>query len=96
MSHSNDEVHIVSYGEHTLVYIGLLALTSLTVAVAGGNFGSFNLPLAMLIATCKAGLVLSYFMHVKFENRVLQMMVGSAIILLLVAYGMSFIDYGSR
>ncbi|PCJ16761.1 MAG: cytochrome-c oxidase [Candidatus Cloacimonadota bacterium] len=96
MSHSNDEIHIVSYGTHTMVYIGLLVLTSLTVAVAGGDFGSLNLIIAMVIATCKAGLVLSYFMHVKFENRVLQMMVGSAILLLLIAYGMSFIDYGSR
>jgi cytochrome c oxidase subunit 4 len=96
MSHSNDEVHIVSYGTHTMVYIGLLSLTSLTVAIAGGNFGSLNLLIAMFIATCKAGLVLSYFMHVKFEDRVMQMMVASAIILLIVAYGMSFIDYGTR
>ncbi|MCO4781622.1 MAG: cytochrome C oxidase subunit IV family protein [Candidatus Cloacimonetes bacterium] len=96
MSHSNDEVHIVSYGTHTMVYIGLLSLTALTVAIAGGNFGSLTLLIAMFIATCKAGLVLSYFMHVKFEDRVIQMMVASAIILLIVAYGMSFIDYGTR
>lgn len=44
MSHGHeqehDHVHIVSYGSHTLVYVGLLILTGLTVAAAGIDVGA--------------------------------------------------------
>ena len=67
MSHGHeqehDHVHIVGYGSHTLVYVGLLILTGLTVAAAGIDVGAFNLPIAMLIASCKADCPSIFYAH---------------------------------
>lgn len=97
MSHGHDEeVHIVSFSTHTMVWLGLLMLSGLTVAAAGINLGSLNLLIAMTIATMKASLVLAYFMHVKFEKPWLQFVILFVIIFMLVVFGETFVDFGTR
>lgn len=55
----------------------LLVLTGITVGVAymdiGQYFGGFamNITVAILVATCKAYLVLMYFMHMKHEDKLI-------------------------
>ncbi len=56
------------YGFFTAIWIGLIALTALTVAVAGVDMGVYTVPIALLIACIKSMLVLNYFMHIKFDN----------------------------
>jgi len=100
MSHSQEEehhhVHIIGYGSHTLVYAGLLVLTGLTVAAAGIDVGSLNLPIAMLIASMKAGLVLAYFMHVKYEKTYLQALILGSTFFMFVVFCLTFADYLTR
>ncbi|MGQ9819868.1 MAG: cytochrome C oxidase subunit IV family protein [Candidatus Kapaibacteriales bacterium] len=60
--------HFVSYGTYFLVWLSLISLTALTVAVAGVDFGKFALIIALLIAAIKSALVISYFMHIKFDD----------------------------
>ncbi len=59
----------------TYVYVGiaLLVLTIITVAVSYIDFGSMliNIIIALIIATIKALLVLLYFMHLKYENKLI-------------------------
>lgn len=56
------------------LYIGvgaaLLILTGITVWVAKYDLGSINLIVAMLVAGVKASLVVLYFMHLKYDNRI--------------------------
>ena len=94
--HEHDHVHIVPYGSHTLVYVGLLILTGLTVAAAGIDVGAFNLPIAMLIASCKAGLVLAYFMHIKYEKTYIQAFVLGTSFFMFVVFCLTFADYATR
>jgi len=97
MSHGNDhEVHVIGYGTHSLVYIGLVVLTGLTVAAAGIDVGSLNLLIAMFIASIKASLVLTYFMHLKYENAALKAIVLGAIIFMFVVFCLTFVDYFTR
>ncbi|MBT3783824.1 cytochrome-c oxidase [bacterium] len=97
MSHGHDdEVHIVSYASHTLVWLGLLMLSGLTVAAAGINLGDLNLLVAMVIATIKGSLVVAYFMHVKYEKPGLQSIILIVIVFMFVVFCEAFVDFGTR
>ena len=66
--------HVLSVNSCRNIFITLLFLTVATVGAAQINIGVFNFPLAMLIATVKACLVMFYFMGLKFdtnENRII-------------------------
>ena len=63
------EHHIISAKTFLHVLIALLILTVITVAAAQFDFGAMNAFVAMAIASVKAGLVLLYFMHLKYDDR---------------------------
>ena len=69
------------YSRLVLLWLGLLALTGLTVALAGIELGSLVVVTALTIASTKAVLVLNVFMHLKFENLILRLMVGGVFLL---------------
>jgi cytochrome c oxidase subunit 4 len=64
--------HSVNY---YAIFIALVVLTIVTVLVAFVRFKSefVNLAISMLIATTKATLVASFFMHLKFEGKLVRM-----------------------
>ena len=66
---NHTENHIVPFSLYTKVLSTLLVLTVLTVLVAQMDFGVFNVLIAMGIATVKAVLVLLFFMHLKYDNK---------------------------
>lgn len=66
--------HILSNKMGLRVLIALLVLTFVTVVASRIDFGAFNFPIAMLIATVKALMVVLIFMGLKYddnENRVI-------------------------
>ncbi len=73
MAHAAEhhEHHIVPFKLLWTVFGGLVTLTILTVLTAKFvDLGVFNFPLAMVIALTKAVLVISFFMALKWDNRV--------------------------
>ena len=58
-----------SYASYAVVWIALLVLTATTVAVSSVDLGAMNVVVALLIASVKAALVALFFMHLKYENR---------------------------
>jgi cytochrome c oxidase subunit IV len=67
------------------VWGALLVLTVVTVAASYIQFGGpFNILIAMLIATVKAALVCLYFMHLKEDNRLNQVVFVSSFVFLLI------------
>ncbi|MEN9799226.1 MAG: hypothetical protein RL653_2922 [Pseudomonadota bacterium] len=48
---------------YLLVFLGLLVLTVVTYVTGKMHLGGWALPLALVIASTKAGLVLAFFMH---------------------------------
>ena len=62
--------HHVNY---LMIFLVLVVLTVVTVAVALHRFQSewINLLLAMLVASVKAACVALYFMHLKFEGKLI-------------------------
>lgn len=59
--------------ELTLTFVGLIILTVITVKIAKVDFGSVavNITIAMFIASIKATLVAMYFMHLKWEEKLI-------------------------
>jgi caa(3)-type oxidase subunit IV len=61
--------HVLPLRTYFFVWIGLLILTFITVRVSYFNFGTWNLIVAMGIATVKASLVALFFMHLKYDEK---------------------------
>ncbi len=61
--------HSHSYGIYILVWLALMALTAITVAIAGMDIGRFTVATALIIAAFKAYLVLTIFMHLRSESK---------------------------
>jgi cytochrome c oxidase subunit 4 len=90
------EAHHPSYGVNILVWLGLLSLTAITVAVAGINLGSLALTVALIIATVKSMFVVNFFMHLKFDNKVLKIFIGICIIVFVIVLILTFFDLTFR
>ena len=58
-----------AYRTYIIVCISLLILTALTWGVSYVNLGMGNVAVALLIASVKAALVALFFMHLRYENR---------------------------
>lgn len=96
MSSGNESHHIIGYGQNTLVWCALLVLTAVTVWAASFDFGFLNVVVALTIATTKAGLVVLYFMHLRYEGWLLRFMVFMAFCILAIAIGLTFFDVAYR
>ncbi len=94
MDQEKSEQHTQShgYGLYVLVWLGLIALTSITVTIAGVDFGKLALALAMLIAAIKSSLVINYFMHIKFEEPIFKVFLLLSGMTLLVIFVLTFFD----
>ncbi|HEU5361661.1 MAG: cytochrome C oxidase subunit IV family protein [Deltaproteobacteria bacterium] len=54
---------------YIVVWGALVMLTVVTVAVSYVHLGMMNVFVALLIASAKASLVALFFMHLRYENR---------------------------
>lgn len=86
----------LSYRFLTAVWVGLMALTAVTVGVARVDLGYLNIIVALGVASCKALLVIFFFMHLKYENLLIKGMVLTAFVILAIAIGLTFVDIGYR
>jgi cytochrome c oxidase subunit 4 len=67
--HDHQEHHIIPFAVLSRVCVALLILTALTVAASRMHLGMFEAPVAFLIAAVKAGLVMGFFMGLKYDVR---------------------------
>ncbi len=91
--HGHGTEHGPTYGQLILIWFGLLALTGLTVALAGISLGRWVIVSALTIASIKSLLVLNVFMHLKFEDRILRVFVAVAAVTLAIFFVLTFFDY---
>jgi len=70
----------------------LLVLTVITVKVAYHDYGTLNILVAMGIATIKAVLVCLFFMHLKYDNKVNQVVFASGFVFLAIFVGLTASD----
>lgn len=90
--HHGELGHILPKKVYWGVFWALMVLTVITVWISRFNFGSMNLVIAMFIASIKAALVALYFMHLKYENKLLWIYVTFPLFLLALLLAGVFID----
>jgi len=88
--------HISSVKLYIGIFLALMLGTALTVAAAFVDMGPANNLIAMGIALVKATLVVLFFMHVRYSSRLTAMIVVSAVLFLVVLFGLTMVDYFSR
>jgi cytochrome c oxidase subunit 4 len=93
---SEEKKHIVDNRTFIIVWLALIALTAITVTVARLHLGRFSTLTALAIASLKAGLVLWFFMHLKYESRLFQWLLLVPIVTLAVIIGLTFFDIWYR
>ena len=89
--------HVVPLKTNVAVWLALLVLTGVTTGVAFIDLGPLNTIVALVIATCKALMVVLIFMHVKYaSDKLVKVVVISAIFFLMLLLGLSLADYTTR
>ena len=79
-----------------LVFLALMAGTAITVAVTYVHLGWLNLPLALIIATTKALLVIMFFMHLKDHPKLIKVTFIAAFFFFAILVAHTLSDYLSR
>lgn len=95
-SHEHHEGHVSPLKIYFGVFGALVFLTLVTVAVSYLNLGPRALIVAMAVAMVKAGLVIGYFMHLKYEARFYSLIFFGSLIFLAIFFVFTFLDLGSR
>jgi cytochrome c oxidase subunit IV len=90
------EHHIVTPLEYAMVFGTLLLFTGITVGAAFIELGVLNPIVALGIACTKAVIVILFFMHVKYQSKLIKMTVGAGFFTFIVLITMTLSDYMSR
>jgi cytochrome c oxidase subunit 4 len=89
--------HIMSSGFYWLIWAILIVATVLTAWIATVDLGVFNTVVALIIATCKASIVVLFFMHVKYTSeKMTKAVLLAAVFWLLLLLVLSLADYSTR
>lgn len=88
--------HILPTKVYRNTLLALLVLTVVTVAVAQVDLGALNIFVAILVASVKAALVCMFFMHLKFESKLILAYAIYPIILLILLIGGTLEDFRWR
>ena len=97
METGEEKFHGMKYRTYVWVWVGLLILTGMTVSLAGMNLGRLSIAIVLAIAAIKSGLVLGYFMHLKYETGLLfKLMIPIVLAALTIFIGLIFTDIAFR
>jgi cytochrome c oxidase subunit 4 len=87
----------MTYARYVSIWLALLVLTAVTVITADLNVGRIAIIVALVIASVKSVLVLLYFMHLRWEKRlILKLLIPIAIVTLAIFIGLTFMDVLNR
>ncbi|MEO8211949.1 MAG: cytochrome C oxidase subunit IV family protein [Myxococcales bacterium] len=81
---AHEEAHEHGPGRYVVIWLLLLVGTITTVVTGRMDLGSANLPLAMVIATIKATLVVLFFMHLWDSEGINRLVFGVSILFVMV------------
>ena len=88
---------VVSRRIYYRVFVALLFLTLLTWGASYMHFGGYlGIIVALTIAVSKAALVVLFFMHVRYGNRLIWGFIGAGMFWLILLLGVTMGDYLSR
>ena len=87
------EKHIVPYRVYILVLLVLITLTLASIGITSIELGKYTVAGALIFACVKSFLVLTYFMHLKYDKPYIKAMVGLVFAIFVVVIVITFLDY---
>lgn len=93
---SEEKHHVVPYRVYIIVLLALLALTFASIGITGIELGAYTVAGALLFACVKSYLVLTYFMHLKYDKKYIVAMVAFVFAIFFVMIIITFLDYFYR
>ena len=90
---SEEKHHAVSYKTYLYVLLALLVLTFASIGITSIELGEYTVAGALLFACVKTFLVLTYFMHLKYDKPYIKVMVGFVFSIFFVVIIITFLDY---
>jgi cytochrome c oxidase subunit IV len=93
---TNEKSHISSFSSLAIVLVILLLLTTLSVGVTAYHLGAFAVAIALIIASIKVAIVITQYMHMKFESLFLKLMISGVFVIFALVIIITFIDYYFR
>lgn len=88
--------HIVPTRIYYSIFVALLVLLAITIGVSYIHLGFLNVVAAMTIAVAKGVLIILYFMHVRYSNRLTWVFVGAGFFWLAILLVLSMTDFLTR
>jgi cytochrome c oxidase subunit IV len=88
--------HIDSVKTYTLVFLGLIAATAATTAVAFVDLGPFSVVAALAIAVCKMLLVALFFMHIRHSDKLTRLVIVGGLLWLGILIFFTLTDVFTR
>ena len=89
----SEKNHIIPYRTFLYVLALLITLTLISVALTQISLGTLTVAIALLIAALKSSFVLRIFMHLKFESKMLSVMVITVILIICAVIFITLLDY---
>lgn len=80
----SSEHHVVPLKIYYRVFAALMVFTAITVYVAGIDLGFLNTFVAITIAVIKATLVVLFFMHVRYSNKIIWVFASAGFVWLVI------------
>jgi cytochrome c oxidase subunit 4 len=93
---ANNTTHTIEYKTLSIILLMLLFLTLVTISITSIHLGPLTVTVALLIAGTKSYLVLTNFMHLKYESVLLRILVAMVFVLFALIILITFIDYAYR
>lgn len=87
---------VVSARTYLVTWIALLALTLATTLIGYLNLGQFSIIVAVLFAMLKGSLIVSFFMHAKYEKRVIRVILVGGFVWFSILFSITLGDYITR
>lgn len=85
-----------SLAEILWVWAGLMLLLAATIIFHFLGLGRFAIVVALLIAAAKIGLVVVFYMHLKYRPAIVWLFAAAALVWLILLFGLSLSDYLTR
>ena len=83
---AHGEPHGLTNAGYVRIAVILALITALEVSTYYVDFGPFFMPSLMIMMVAKFVMVVSYFMHLKFENRIFSFLFYTGLALALFVY----------
>jgi cytochrome c oxidase subunit IV len=87
------KAHITDYRVYLWVLLGLLMLTTITITVTWIDLSALTVLIALVIASVKAGIVITWFMHLRFESGLFKALVIMVLSIYALVIFLTFFDY---